>query len=119
MEHFPDIITLSNFHLSALIGIRDYEMLHPQRLTLNIRFSVDAALAAAEDDISQAIDYSSVYKEIHCFLGEHRFHLLETLAHQLALHLKATFSMGWVELAITKFPKDMPDVAGVTLTVQR
>lgn len=114
-----DVITLSSLSLSAKIGIRDYEKLMAQRLTLEVSFSVDTKKAAQSDDINDATDYSAVYAQIRQFIDTQRFHLLETMADQLAQHLKQVFRMGWVKLAITKFPKDMPDVAGVTLTIER
>lgn len=114
-----DHITISGLIVHAVIGVYAFEQSITQPLLIDLTFSTDAAKAAQNDALSDTADYAAVCAAIVAFVENTPCRLIETVAHRLADHLKKQFSFSQLELAITKKPKDLPAVAGVSITVKR
>jgi len=114
-----DKIIISALTIPAFIGVYSHEHQATQMLSIDLEMSVDIDRAAETDNISDAVDYSQVHREIISFVQQSRFRLLETLIKSLADHLKNQFKLSWLKLSITKRPRDMPDVDGVRIEIER
>ena len=83
--------------LLAIHGAADAEVPPEQAF----RFC-DAARAARNDDLGDAVNYRSVAKAALDFASSSRFFLVETLAERLAAHLMQTCGLPWVRLRVSK-----------------
>lgn len=110
-------VLISGLTVPALIGVHAYEQQTTQMLTIHLSVSVDIARAATEDCLTDTLDYKVLSDAVVLFVSKTPCRLLETLAHRLMLHLKKMFQLDWLELSITKHPKDMPNVEGISVVV--
>jgi dihydroneopterin aldolase len=79
---------------------------------------VDCAKAASTDSVENTVDYKSMSKRCIQFVGEAQFHLVETLAHKLAMTLLAEFDIAWIRLSLNK-PGAIRGSRDVGVTIER
>lgn len=77
------VIKIKNIKVMARIGVYDFEQEKRQPLFITLKLHYDATEACANDDISKAVDYSVLEKEIIEFTENSSFALLETLCSKL------------------------------------
>ena len=97
-----DRIFLRGLSAECVIGFVDWERLTPQTLLIDLEFPCDCAHAARSDSVDDTIDYKRVAKRVLAWLPETQFHLVETLAHRLALLLLAEFGLEWIRVSVNK-----------------
>ena len=97
-----DIVFLRGLAVETTIGFFEWERHVKQTVVLDLEIPVDCARAAATDTVDQTVDYKSIAKRCIDFIGKAEFHLVETLAHQLATTLLAEFDIAWIRLSINK-----------------
>lgn len=97
-----DIIYLNNLQVDAVIGIYDWERRTRQRLLLDIEIGVDIRAAAATDNIEDTLNYKAVAKRVIAFVSDSRFHLVETLAENVAGMILNEFNVPWCRLRLNK-----------------
>jgi len=97
-----DRIFLRGLSAECVIGFVDWERLTPQTLLIDLEFPCDCARAARSDSVEDTIDYKRVAKRVLAWLPETQFHLVETLAHRLALLLLAEFGLEWIRVSVNK-----------------
>jgi dihydroneopterin aldolase len=100
-EH-EDRIFLQGLTAECIIGFIDWERRVRQTLVLDLEVPCDCAQAAASDSVADTIDYKKLAKRVLAWVEASEFHLLETLAHRLALLLLAEFPLAWVRLRVSK-----------------
>ncbi|MDP1573411.1 MAG: dihydroneopterin aldolase [Coxiellaceae bacterium] len=108
-------IVISGLIVHAVIGVYAFEQSITQPLTLDLSFSVDIARASLNDDLSDTYDYAAICKSIAVFVDNNPCRLLETFTKRLVDHLTQTFQLMNLTLSVTKRPKDLPNVAGVSV----
>lgn len=115
-----ETVKILRLKAQCIIGVWSRERVVPQPVLVTLRARLDFGVAANTDNIHQALDYDQMAQAIRVFLAQHRFHLLETLARQLAQHLAQTFDLAHLELEIQK-PEALKDceAAAVSLTLTR
>jgi 7,8-dihydroneopterin aldolase/epimerase/oxygenase len=97
-----DIVFLRGLAVETTIGFFEWERHVKQTVVLDLEIPVDCAKAATTDTVDQTVDYKSIAKRCIDFIGKAEFHLVETLAHQLATTLLAEFDIAWIRLSINK-----------------
>ena len=97
-----DTIFLTELKTEAVIGYYDWERQVKQTLLVDLELATDVAAAAAHDDIKRTLNYKSIAKRTLQFVGESQFHLLETLAEQLAALLIREFDLPWLKITLHK-----------------
>lgn len=97
-----DIVFIRALRIETVIGIYDWERDIRQAVVLDIDMAVDIRPAAADDDITQALDYKAVSKRLKQFVGESRFQLVETLAERCATLIREEFGVPWLRLTLDK-----------------
>ncbi len=111
---------MSEIDCVAAIGVTPEERTMKQRLSIDIELSVDAAHAARNDSLKDALDYSLVARAVQEVCGSRDFHLIETLAERLAARILADFSTGQVRVLVRKIsPVLEPRVKHVSIEVVR
>lgn len=113
-----DKLFLRGFNLAVLIGVYEWERHAPQTVQLDIEIGLPVQRAAQSDDIHDTIDYAQVAEHIRTFIHGREFHLVETLAEQLAQLIFEHFNAVWVQVTAAK-PGVVPGIERVGVSIQR
>lgn len=97
-----DRIFLRALQTECVIGFIDWERQVKQTVILDLELPCDCTRAAQTDDVASTVDYKKVSKRVLAFVEASQFHLIETLAHTLAILLIREFDLAWVRLSINK-----------------
>jgi len=97
-----DIIYLNDLQIDAVIGIYEWERRVKQTVALDLEMAADIARAAASDDVADTINYKAVAKRLIDYVGQSRFHLVETLAERVAGIILEEFKVRWVRVRVNK-----------------
>lgn len=113
-----DRVFIEGLEVDTVIGAYDWERGIRQVLRLDLSFAWDNRPAAADDDLSKALDYASVSARIQSFAEASSFELVETFAERLAEVLMGEFNIPWLHLKLTK-PGAVPAAKGVGVEIER
>jgi dihydroneopterin aldolase len=113
-----DRIFLRGLTTDCIIGFIDWERLTRQRVVIDLELPCDCARAARNDSVADTIDYKRVAKRVLAWVGDSQFHLVESLAHGLAMLLLAEFPLQWVRVSINK-PGAISHSRDVGVTIER
>ncbi|SRR5258706_9968486 len=97
-----DTIFLRGLTTECIIGFIDWERQVKQTVVLDLELPCDCARASERDTVDDTIDYKRVAKRVLAYVAASELHLLETLAHRLALVLLDDFKLEWVRVSINK-----------------
>ncbi len=97
-----DIVSIRDLKVSTVIGVYDWEREVEQALTFAVEMPADVSRAAGRDDISDALDYSSVAHTVKHVVTEGKFQLIETAAERVAERLIEDFGLDWVRVQVVK-----------------
>jgi len=84
MPIMPDLIHISDLLLRTIIGINDEEREKKQDVLINLTMQVDLRNAGRSDDISDAVNYRTITKEIIDLIENSQFQLVEKMADEVA-----------------------------------
>lgn len=113
-----DIVFLRGLRVDTVIGVYQWERRIRQTLRLDLELGADVAAAAANDDITEALDYYAVSVRVREFVETSAFRLVETLAEQVAEMVLAEFPARWVRLTVSK-PGAIRDCEAVGVSIER
>ncbi len=113
-----DRIFLRGLRVDCIIGFIDWERQMPQTVVLELEFPCDCAHAAIRDDVADTIDYKTIAKRTLAFVQASQYHLVETLAQQLAMLLLGEFGLRWVRITVNK-PGAIRYSSDVGVSIQR
>lgn len=102
MNSEQDKIFLRGLAVDCIIGFIDWERRIKQTVVIDFEVPVDCRHAARTDDVADTLDYKRIAKRVTAFVGESQFHLVETLAHRLALLVIEEFGVEWIRLTVNK-----------------
>ena len=112
-----DVIAIRELEVHFHVGVPDAERARAQRLLLDVEMERDVSSAAAEDDLSQTVDYYAVSRRL-LRLGEGRsWRLIETLAVEIADLILREFGVLRVTVEVRKFI--LPEARHVSVRVTR
>jgi 7,8-dihydroneopterin aldolase/epimerase/oxygenase len=97
-----DRIFIHALQTETIVGIFDWERQVKQTVVMDIEFSADIAKAALSDSIDDTLNYKRVAKRVLAFVDESSFHLVETLAEQVAMLILEEFGVNWVSIILSK-----------------
>lgn len=97
-----DVVFLRGLAIETTIGFFEWERHVKQTVVLDLEIPVDCAKAASTDTVDYTVDYKSIAKRCIDFVSHAEFHLVETLAHKLAMTLLDEFPIAWVRLSLNK-----------------
>ncbi len=97
-----DKIFIHALKTEAIIGIFDWERQVKQTVVIDVEISADIRKAALSDSIDDTLNYKRIAKRVLAFVEESKFHLVETLAEQLAMLILEDFGVAWVHLRLSK-----------------
>jgi dihydroneopterin aldolase len=97
-----DKIFIHALKTETIVGIFDWERQVKQTVVMDIEFSADIAKAALSDSIDDTLNYKGVAKRVLTFVDESSFHLVETLAENIAMLILEEFGVSWVSITLSK-----------------
>jgi len=113
-----DKIFIENLKVQGILGVHSHEQRTPQKILISIKVSVDISQAAAQDDVLQSVDYSTLTKEIVRFIKSHSFRTIEALIEALAEQILINNRVKSVWLRIEK-PDAVPEAETVGVEIIR
>jgi dihydroneopterin aldolase len=113
-----DRIFLRGLSVQCIIGFIDWERRTPQTLLVDLEIPCDCTRAARSDSVEDTIDYKRVAKRVLGWLPTTQYHLVETLAQNLALLLLSEFPIDWIRVSINK-PGAIRDSRDVGVSIER
>lgn len=115
-----DKVFIENLRLDTFIGVNEWEQSVKQTLLLCLELNCDVKKAAANDRLTDTVDYTGIADRLTAFSSAHHFQLIETLAEQLAQLLLAEYAIQQVKITLRK-PAALAqaDCAGVQLERSR
>ncbi|NLG59968.1 MAG: dihydroneopterin aldolase [Gammaproteobacteria bacterium] len=87
-----DTIHIEGLRVDALVGVHPHERDGRQPLLFDLALAFDNTVAAATDDVADALDYAAVCEAVRDFVAGRGDQLLETLLEGLAEALMAQFT---------------------------
>ena len=83
-EHLPATLFIKNLTVTCIIGVNKAEREHEQEIRMQLFLWTDIAKASRSDNLEDALDYSTIYKEVVKQVEHSRFYLIERLAYEVA-----------------------------------
>ena len=115
-----DKILISAIDCVAAIGVTPEERTMKQRLSIDVEIWTDASIPAQHDSLKDALDYSKVAAVVMNVCQSRAFHLIETVAEQLASSVLADFPTPQVRVLVRKIsPVLEPRVGHVSVEIIR
>src|SRR5262245_13693577 len=113
-----DRLLLREITAETILGIYEWERRVPQDVVIDLEVPCDVRRAAASDAIEATFDYKAIVLRVIEFLGQSQFHLLETLAEQVARLVIAEFKADSVRLTARKISA-FRGLRDVSVTIER
>lgn len=115
-----DQIEIHGLEVFAHHGVYPSEQIHGQRFRLDIVLDADAHIPARTDELSDAVDYGRVVREVADLVRTSRHNLLESLATRIVDHLLAFPRVAAASVRICKPDVELDEqVDEVAVTVRR
>jgi 7,8-dihydroneopterin aldolase/epimerase/oxygenase len=115
-----DIIQLTGIRCYGYTGYLAEERFLGQWFEVDLRLSVDLAIAGKSDRIEDTLDYRSVIAEVKQIVSTQKFALVEKLADALVQAVLSHDLVHQVELKLHKLAAPIPDFGGrITIELQR
>ena len=83
-EHLPATLFIKNLTVTCIIGVNKAEREHEQEIRIQLFLWTDIAKASRSDHLEDALDYSTIYKEVVKRVEHSKFYLIERLAYEVA-----------------------------------
>jgi len=115
-----DRILISAIDCVAGIGVTHEERTIRQRLSIDVELFADTARPARSDSLKDAIDYSKVAAAVSEVCRARDYHLIETVAEQIAARILTNFPLSQVRILVRKIsPVAEPRVNYVSVEIVR
>jgi len=98
-----DKIIIKELLYRCRVGVTDFERSRKQRVGIDVEIYGDFREAAQADDVKKTISYSEVYRGIKAFLENREFHLIETMAEEIAHFILSKYPTKKVLVRVKKF----------------
>jgi dihydroneopterin aldolase len=87
-----DVIRLRDVTIFPRLGVAEIEKEWVQKVSLDLELFVDLHAPAASDNVAETVDYEKVYRRIRQVSENRKFHLIESLAGEIAEDVLAHFA---------------------------
>lgn len=97
-----DVIRLKEITAFPRLGVGDLEKSWVQKVTLDIELHLDLSRAGSSDRIEDTVDYQRVYETVREVSEARKYHLIEALAHQVAVAVLDRFPAERISVRVRK-----------------
>lgn len=95
-------VRIKNLLLRAYIGIKEEEIANQQDVVINVELTYDASEAIDRNEISAALNYRTITKQVIAHVDGQRFALLERLTHEVLAIVMEHQAVHWARVEIDK-----------------
>ncbi|WP_100637851.1 dihydroneopterin triphosphate 2'-epimerase [Marinobacter salexigens] len=95
-------VEIKDLLLRAYIGIKEEEINNQQDVIINVRLTYDATEAISRNEISAALNYRTITKQIIGHVDGNRFALLERLTHEVLNIVMEHTAVQWAQVKVDK-----------------
>lgn len=113
----PDRLILKDIAVECHLGVSEREREKPQTIWISLELAIDAAKAAAGDDVEAAIDYARLVAAVKELAQSKRCSLLETLAEAIASLVLQRFGTSRVRVRVKK--RALPGIGYAAVEIER
>ncbi len=113
-----DTLFVEGLRVDAILGILPHERTATQPVVVDIEYALDTRAAARSGDINDTVSYATVAESVSSWIVAGQFELVETLAEEVVVRLRDTYSLSWVRLRVAK-PEAWPAAASVGIVIER
>jgi dihydroneopterin aldolase len=97
-----DRLFVADIDCVAAIGVSPEERTMKQRLSVDVEVETDIRDAARTDSLKDALDYSEIVSIVVSLAANRDYHLIETLAEQIATRVLADLNSDVVRVVVRK-----------------
>jgi FolB domain-containing protein len=97
-----DTLSLHDISIECRLGVHDWERAAPQTAWVDVELAIDAAAAAAQDDMRATVDYAGLVQSVQQLARSRPYRLLETLAEEIASLVLGEAGTPWVRVRVKK-----------------
>lgn len=112
-----DRLLIADLEVSCRLGVFDWEQAHPQPVWIDLELGIDAAKAAVQDDVKQAIDYARLVSLVKTLAELQPFRLMETLAEMTAEAIRREFKVAYLKVRVKK--RALPGIGYAAVEIER
>ena len=113
-----DKVFIEQLTVITTIGVYEWEQQIKQKLVLDIEMAHDNRPAGKSDDVSDALDYSTVSQAVIEHIEQGRFLLVERVAEEVATLIMTQFSVPWIKIRLAK-PGAVAQATSVGVEIER
>lgn len=114
-----DLLVLEGMQFFAYHGDVPAERELGSRVDVDVELHIDAAVAAASDDLGDALDYVRCYSLIKEVVEGTQYHLLEAIAENIAARLLSEPKAHGVRVRVAKEPPLPGVIRRVAVVIER
>ena len=114
-NNVADTLIIHGLTAQCRIGVSEAEQASPQQLWIDLELEIDAARAAAKDDVHAAVDYAELVGAVRTLAESRTVALLETLAEEIASAILERFGTDSVTVRVKKRALPGMDYAAVEI----
>ena len=120
LKEMDDKILICAIDCVAVIGVTPEERTIRQRLSIDVEMSTDTSRPAQTDSLKDAVDYARVAAAVAEVCAGRDYHLIETVAEQIASRILSGFQIPRVRVLVRKIsPVAEPRVQHVSVEIIR
>lgn len=97
-----DTIFLHGLRIDCVIGVWEWERRITQAVYIDVDLGADIGDAARSDRLEDTVSYKDIAVRITEIAQQGRFHLVESLAEQVARSMMEEFSAPWCRIRVNK-----------------
>lgn len=97
------VIELNGIEIDVRLGVPDWERHNPQKVVIDLEFTIDAGKASRTDDLLHTINYAAVVESLRSLLASREWKLLETMIEDIVHMLAREYRMDRGRIRIEKF----------------
>jgi len=98
----PDELTIAGIECFGHHGVFDFERRDGQVFVIDLTLGLDAAPAAASDDLQDTVDYGSLVDKVKAAVERDPVDLIETLAARIAAICVSDDRVEWARVTVHK-----------------
>ena len=112
-----DILRIQDLAAECRIGVTEEERAAPQTIWVDLEVAIDAARAAARDDVRSTVDYAALVGSVRELAQGRPYQLLETIAEEVASLVLGESGTSWVRVQVRK--RALPGIGYAAVAVER
>jgi dihydroneopterin aldolase len=113
-----DTIFIDQIKVETIIGVYEPERITKQPLLIDLEMQYDTSQAIASDNLRHALDYHKITTDIHAFVSQSSFQLIEALAQAIAMRVLKNKTVKTVSVSLSK-PMALDQAKTVGIRIKR